>query len=114
MMKNHVGPRHLIQRAQTTMSLILDNQHIFDGHLLLSEELARSFNFTYIYIDDVLSLNNHRFSEYLDKIYPDELEIKDTSDSSNAAAYLDLYLRFVSILMINVMTSNFPSLNFLF
>ena len=56
--------------------------------------LARSFNFTYRYIDDVLSLNNSRFSDYLDQIYPDELEIKDTTDSSNSAAYLDLYLEY--------------------
>ena len=56
------------------------------------KSLARSFNFTYRYIDDVLSLNNSKFSEYLDRIYPDELEIKDTTDSLNSAAYLDLYL----------------------
>jgi hypothetical protein len=38
---------------------------------------ARAFNFTYRYIDDVLSINNPRFAEFLPLIYPPELEIKD-------------------------------------
>jgi hypothetical protein len=42
--------------------------------------LARSFNFTFRYIDDVLSLNNSRFCDFVDRIYPNELEIKDTTD----------------------------------
>ena len=37
---------------------------------------ARSFNFTYRYIDDVLSINNSRFAEFLPLIYPPELELK--------------------------------------
>jgi hypothetical protein len=35
---------------------------------------ARAFNFTYRYIDDVLSINNSRFAEFLPLIYPPELE----------------------------------------
>jgi hypothetical protein len=31
------------------------------------------FNFTYRYIDDVLSINNSRFPEFLPLIYPPEL-----------------------------------------
>jgi hypothetical protein len=45
--------------------------------------LARSFNFTFRYIDNVLSLNNSRFGDFVDRIYPIELEIKDTTDTSN-------------------------------
>ena len=41
--------------------------------------LAKSFNFTYRYIDDVFSLNNHKFSDYVYDIYPVELEIKETT-----------------------------------
>ena len=59
---------------------------------LLKRGNAQSFNFTYRYIDDVLSLNNANFSDYLHAIYPEELEIKDTTDSSNSASYLDLRL----------------------
>jgi hypothetical protein len=32
--------------------------------------LARSFNFTFRYIDDVLSLNNSKFGDNVDGIYP--------------------------------------------
>ena len=31
------------------------------------------------YIDDVLSLNNYRFGDVVGRIYPIELEIKDTT-----------------------------------
>ena len=53
---------------------------------------ARSFNFTYRYIDDVLSLNNSRFSDFIDRIYPIELETKDTTDTDRPVSYLDLHL----------------------
>jgi hypothetical protein len=43
------------------------------------KKLARSFNFTFRYIDDVLSLNNSRFVDFVDRIYPIELEVKDTT-----------------------------------
>jgi hypothetical protein len=48
-------------------------------------KLARSFNFTFRYIDDVLSLNNSRFGDFVDRIYPIELEIKDTTDTGRSA-----------------------------
>ena len=44
------------------------------------------------YIDDVLSLNNSRFGDFVDRIYPIELEIKDTTDTDRSASYLDLHL----------------------
>ena len=55
---------------------------------------ARAFNFTYRYIDDVLSINNPRFAEFLPSIYTPELEIKETTDTASFASYLDLYLEF--------------------
>ena len=56
------------------------------------KKLARSFNFTFCYIDDVLSLNNSRFGDFVDRIYPIELEIKDSTDTDRSASYLDLHL----------------------
>ena len=50
------------------------------------------FNFTFWYKDDVLSLNSSKFGEYVERIDPIELEIKDTSDTSKSASYLDLHL----------------------
>ena len=56
------------------------------------KNLDRSFNFTFHYIDDVLSLNNSRFGDFVNRIYPIELEIKDTTDTDRSASYLDLHL----------------------
>ena len=56
------------------------------------KKLARSFNFTFRYIDDVLSLNNSKFGDFVDRIYPIELEIKDTTDTDKSASYLDRHL----------------------
>ena len=54
--------------------------------------LAASFNFTFRYIDDVLSINNRSFHDHLHTIYPPELEIKETTETSTSASYLDLLL----------------------
>ena len=56
------------------------------------KNLASQFNFTYRYIDDVLSINNPDFENYLGQMYPAELEIKDTTESNTSASYLDLLL----------------------
>jgi hypothetical protein len=53
------------------------------------KKLARFFNITFRYIDDVISLNNSRFGDIVDRIYPIELEIKDTTDTNRSASYLD-------------------------
>jgi hypothetical protein len=57
------------------------------------KKLPRSFNFTFRYIYDVLSLNNSRFGDFVDHIYPIELEIKDTTYTNRSASYLDLHLK---------------------
>jgi hypothetical protein len=56
------------------------------------KKLARSFNFTSRNIDDVLSLNNAIFSDFVDRINPIELELKDVTDKDRSASYLDLHL----------------------
>jgi hypothetical protein len=42
--------------------------------------------------DDVLPLNNSRFDDFVDRIYPIELEIKDATDTDRSASYFDLHL----------------------
>ena len=71
----------------------------FRGHKSFSvfsrtgkKHLAQKFKFTYRYIDGVLSLNNSKNSEFIDLLYPCELEIKDTTESNTSASYLDCYL----------------------
>ena len=49
-------------------------------------------NLTYRYIDDVLSISNQIFENYLGQMYPVELEIKDTLESITSAFYPDLLL----------------------
>ena len=56
-----------------------------------------SFNHTFRYIDDVLSINNHNFHNYVQLIYPDELEIKDTTEFDKSVSYLDILLKIDSI-----------------
>jgi hypothetical protein len=56
------------------------------------KKLARSFNFKFRYIDDVLSLNNAKLHDFVDRIYPIELEINDTTYTDRSASYLDLHL----------------------
>jgi hypothetical protein len=57
-----------------------------------NKKLAMSFNHTFRYIDDVLSINNHNVHNYVHLIYQDELEIKDTTESDKSASYLDILL----------------------
>ena len=47
------------------------------------KKLASQFNFTYRYIDDVSSINNPDFENYLGQMYP--AEIKDTMESNTSA-----------------------------
>jgi hypothetical protein len=58
----------------------------------LSRNLAVSFNHTFRYIDGVISINNHNFHIDVHLIYPDELEIKDTTESDKSASYIDILL----------------------
>jgi hypothetical protein len=46
----------------------------------------------YDFIDDVLSINNSRFAEFLPLIYPPEMEVKETTDTASSPSFLDLYL----------------------
>jgi hypothetical protein len=56
-----------------------------------NKPLAVAFNSTFRYIDDVLSINNDQFHSYVDSIFPSELEIKDTTESSTSS-YFDVLL----------------------
>jgi hypothetical protein len=52
-----------------------------------------AFNSTLRYIDDVSSINNNQVHSYVDSIYPNELEIKDTTECVTSASYLDVLLK---------------------
>ena len=71
-------------------------------------------NFTYRYIDDVLSLKNTKFAEYLEFIYPRELEIKEITETA-ASSYSTWTMESCLLgFTTNGMTSIFPLLAFHF
>ena len=53
-------------------------------------KLARKFNLSYRYTDDLISFNNKRFEEFISDIYPKERTISETTESTSVASYLDL------------------------
>ena len=53
-------------------------------------KLARKFNLLYRYIDDLICLNSKIFKEFISDIYPKELTISETTESTSIACYLDL------------------------
>ena len=54
------------------------------------KKLSLSFNFSFCYIDDVLSTSNSKFGDFVDCLYPVEIEIKDTIETVMSASYIDL------------------------
>ena len=73
-----------------------------------------------LYIDDVFLLNNSRFGDFVDPIYPIEFEIKDTTDTDRSGSYLDLHLEIDSEGQLRTKPYdkrddfNFPIVNFQF
>ena len=53
-------------------------------------KLTRKFSLSYRYTDDLISFNNKRFKEFISDIYPKELTISETTESTSIASYLDL------------------------
>jgi hypothetical protein len=87
--------------------LIFTHFHFMKMHRLLSsaeteyistKSWYRNINFflrsNKANFDDVLSINNSRFAEFLPLIYPPELDVKETTDTASSASFLDLYLEF--------------------
>ena len=44
------------------------------------------------FIEDLISINNTRFKQFLKDIYPEELVVSETSESRYVVSYLDLLL----------------------
>ena len=65
-------------------------------NLIRSLMLAKRFSNKMRYIDDLLTLTNASFHSAIDDIYPVELKLKKTSESSTALSYLDIQIAIVS------------------
>jgi hypothetical protein len=61
-----------------------------------NKKFAQIFNFSFLYIDGVLSLNNSRFAGHLHHIYPNGLEVEDTIDNQKSASYLNPDLEIIN------------------
>ena len=55
-------------------------------------QLAKRFNCTMRYIDDLLTLNNTKFACAIPDIYPPELDLKKTTECPTTLSYLDLLI----------------------
>jgi hypothetical protein len=85
-------------------------------------KLPQNFNSSFRYIDNVMSLNNSRFDYDLlvHRIYPKELEFKDTTDNQMSASYFDLHLKIDNGRRLNSKRNDkhddftFPMINFHF
>ena len=54
---------------------------------------AIQFSNTFRYIDDLFSINNVDFGNYISAIYPPELQLTDISTSSTEVCYLDTHIK---------------------
>jgi hypothetical protein len=66
----------------------LSTRQISYRGFLKMKMLAGPFNPTFNYIDVVLPESNPKFSDYVDRSYPTELAIKDTTDTSRSLSLL--------------------------
>ena len=55
-----------------------------------NKKLAKDFNLRSCYIDDLNSINNQRFKQFLKDIHHEELVVSETSELRNVVSYLDL------------------------
>ena len=53
-------------------------------------KVARKFDLSYRYTDDLICFSNKRFKEFISDIFPKELTISETTESTSVASHLDL------------------------
>ena len=71
--------------------------HTFEYDFMLrtmNQDMTKAVQFsnTFYYIDDLLSVNEN-FGNYISDIYPSDLELKDTTLTSNEVCYLDMRIK---------------------
>ena len=83
----------------TNCAPLLANLYLFYYEYKFLERLQKDknyhgkyFKFTFRYIDDLLSINNKHFREYISQIYPDELELKETTENHMECSFLDIMM----------------------
>ena len=86
-----------------------------------NSQVAKIFSNTFRYIDDLLKLNNPTFEQEISNIYPQQLELKRTTETDSRLSYLDLEVnisdrRFTTAVFdkrdgFNFHTVNFPHMD---
>ena len=89
----------------TDCALLLANLFLFyyDYHYMKNlirdnQCLAKSFNYTVRYIDDLLTFNTSMCETEITNIYPSELILKRTTESATLLTYLDMTVLYISIM----------------
>ena len=61
----------------------------------MKQEITKAIQFsnTFRYIDDLFSINNVDFGNYINAFYPSELQLTNTSTSSTEVCYLDTNMK---------------------
>jgi hypothetical protein len=74
----------------TNYAPLLADLFLYSYEAEFVQKLLRDIKTPHIEIcDEVLSINNHNFHNYVHLLYIDELEIRDTTESDKFASYLD-------------------------
>ena len=104
--------QHICYACRIVPLFIWGRLHIATSQL---KQKYQSFNFTFHCINDVFSLYNSMFGDFVDPI---ELEIKDTTDTTKSASSLDLHFEIASACRLRTKLDdkwnyfNFPIVNF--
>ena len=56
-------------------------------------KFGKKLNLSYRYTDNLISFNNKKFKEFISDIYPKELIISETTESTSVASFLDLLFK---------------------
>ena len=83
----------------TSCAPLLANLYLFYYEYTFLEQLqkgknfhSKHFKFTFRFIDDLLSINNKHFREYISQIYPGDLELKETTENDMECSFLDIMM----------------------
>ena len=81
----------------TDCALLLANLYLFSYEyryirnlMKHNFQIAKKFNNTVRYIDDLLTINNPYFIKAIQYIYPKELVLKKTTEKPDMVSYLDI------------------------
>ena len=107
--------RHTYEYKVSSSSCRIVPIFVWGGlHKKNEKKLARSFNFTFCFIDNVLSLNNYRCGDFV------ELEVRNTTDTDRSVSHLDIHIEIDSERRLRTKLYdkrddfNFPIVNFSF